>query len=153
MATAKIDVVGPQEYPIVADLYSQIFRPPRNAEFFRRRYLGRYNQLVLLATLEEKPVGFFCGFELKPSVYFSWLYGVQPECRRMGIASQLMDAVEGWVRQHGYASIRLECHNQHRPMLHMCIDRAYDVVGMRWDPDRGENLVLFEKGLGGEDAE
>jgi hypothetical protein len=38
-------------------------------------------------------------------------------------------------------------------MLHMCIDRAYDVVGMRWDPDRGENLVLFEKGLGGEDAE
>src|SRR6186997_118670 len=80
MATAKIDIVGPQEYPIVADLYSQIFRPPKTAEFFRRRFLGRYHGLVLLASLEGRPVGFFCGFELKPSVFFSWLYGVQPEC-------------------------------------------------------------------------
>jgi len=23
----------------------------------------------------------------------------------------------------------------------------YDIVGIRWDPDRGDNLVIFEKSL------
>ena len=98
--------------------------------------------------LDERPVGFFLGFELKPSVFFSWLYGVLPEFRRKAIASQLMDAVHAWAKQNDYESIRFECHNQHRPMLHLAIARMYDIVGIRWDPDRGDNLVIFEKVLG-----
>ena len=58
-----------------------------------------------------------------------------------------MDAVHSWAKQHEYESIRFECHNQHRPMLHLAIDLGYDIVGMRWDADRGENLVIFEKNL------
>jgi hypothetical protein len=58
-----------------------------------------------------------------------------------------MDAVHSWAKQNEYASIRFECHNQHRPMLHMAIALGYDIVGIRWDPDRGDNLVIFEKAL------
>lgn len=147
MANAKIDVVGPGDLDTIARLYGQIYRPARGIEFFRRRYLGRYNPLMMLATLENQPVGFYCGFELKPNVFFSWLYGVIPDCRRMGIASQLMEAVHSWVAQHEYGVIRFECHNQHRPMLHLAIANGYDVVGIRWDSDRNENLVIFEKVL------
>ena len=32
-------------------------------------------------------------------------------------------------------------------MLHLAIALGYDIVGIRWDPDRGDNLVLFEKSL------
>jgi hypothetical protein len=32
-------------------------------------------------------------------------------------------------------------------MLHLAIAKEYDIVGMRWDPDRGDNLVIFEKVL------
>ena len=145
MANAKIDVVGPGDLDTIAKLYGQVYRPVRPIEFFRRRFLGRYNPLMMLASLDNQPVGFYCGFELKPSSFFSWLYGVTPEARRMGIASQLMDAVQSWVLQHEYASIRFECHNQHRPMLHLAIAHGYDVVGIRWDGDRNENLVIFEK--------
>lgn len=147
MATAKIDIVGQSEIPLVVDLYGQIFRPAHEAEFFRRRFLGRYNSLVMLASLDERPVGFFLGFELKPSTYFSWLFGVLPEFRRVGVASQLMDAMHQWVAEHDYSTIRMECQNQHRPMLHMAIQLGYDVVGIRWDPDRGHNLVIFERAL------
>ena len=149
MANAKIDIVGASEVPLLADLYGQIFRPTKNAEFFRRRFMGRYNVLTLIASLDERPVGFFAGFELKPTVYFAWLYGVLVEFRRQGIASQLMDAVHVWAVEHDYDAIRLECHNQHRPMLHMTIGQQYDIVGIRWDPDRGDNLVIFEKQLSG----
>lgn len=153
MANAHIDIVGPQEIPLIADLYKHVYRPAREADFFRRRFLGRYNPLMMIASLDERPVGFYVGFELKPTVYFSWLIGVLPDFRRSGVASQMLDAAHAWVEQHGYTSIRFECQNQHRPMLHMAIAGGYDVVGIRWDPDRNANLVIFEKVLSGEVAE
>jgi GNAT superfamily N-acetyltransferase len=147
MADATIDVVGMDELPLIVDLYNQIFRPTRPIESFRRRYLGRYNVLQLVARVGDKPIGFFLGFELKPDVFFAWFYGVLADARRSGIGSQLMEAAQSWAAQHEYETIRLECHNQHRPMLHLAIVLGYDIVGMRWDADRGENLVIFEKNL------
>jgi len=151
VADARVDVVGVGDLPLIADLYSRVFRPGRDAEFFRRRFLGRYNTLLLVASLEEHPVGFATGFELKPGVFFAWLYGVVPECRRMGIATQLMAAMHAWAAEHGYATMRFECHNQHRPMLHLAIAQEYDIVGIRWDADRSSNLVIFEKLLATEE--
>ncbi len=148
MADATIDIVGPEDLEEIVKLFNQIFRPTRDVEFFNRRYLGRHNVLQMVARIEDRPVGFFLGFELKPSVFFAWFYGVLPDFRRQSIASQLMEAVHEWAREHGYESIRFECHNQHRPMLHLGIALGYDILGIRWDPDRGANLVLFEKTLG-----
>ena len=147
MADATIDVVDLDELPLIVDLYNQIFRPPRTVESFRRRYRGRYNILQMVARVGDRPVGFFLGFELKPDTMFAWFYGVLPEFRRSGIGSQLMEAAQSWAAQHEYEVIRLECHNQHRPMLHLAIDLGYDIVGIRWDADRGANLVIFEKNL------
>lgn len=147
MTDASVDLAGPEDMPVIVDLYNQIFRPPRDLESFKRRFRGRYNILRLIARIGNEPVGFFIGFELKPSVYFAWFYGVLPEYRRLGIASQLMEAVHEWSSQNDYDSVRFECHNQHRPMLHLAIAKEYDIVGIRWDPDRGDNLVIFEKVL------
>lgn len=147
MADATVDIVGPDELPVIVQLYNQIFRPLRDAESFHLRYRGRHNIVQFVARIDDRPVGFAIGFELKPGVFFSWFYGVIPECRRQGIASQLMEAVHGWATENQYESIRFECHNQHRPMLHLAIANGYDIVGIRWDPDRGANLVLFQKSL------
>src|SRR5213075_2333956 len=91
MADAIIEMVGPEDIPIIAQLYNQIFRPPRDVEAFHRRFRGRYNVLQLVARMQNRPVGFFLGFELKPTVYFAWFYGVLPDYRRTGIASQMME--------------------------------------------------------------
>ena len=147
MADAVIDAVDQDDLPLIVDLYNQVYRPARTVEAFRRRYLGRYNVLQLVARLNDQPVGFFMGFELKPDVFFAWFYGVLPDARRLGVGSQLIRAAEGWAQEHSYEVIRLECHNQHRPMLHLAIQLGYDIVGMRWNPERAENLVLFEKAL------
>ncbi|GIW79636.1 MAG: N-acetyltransferase [Gemmatales bacterium] len=147
MADAIIDVVGLEDLQIIVDLYNQIYRPPRDEESFRRRYRGRYNILQLVARMGDEPVGFFLGFEQKPNVFYAWFYGVLPGYRRQGIATQLMEAVHAWAREHHYETIRFECHNQHRPMLHLAISMQYDIVGLRWDTDRLDNLVIFEKNL------
>jgi GNAT superfamily N-acetyltransferase len=147
MADAEVVIVGPGELPLVADLYNDIFRPPKEVEFFRRRFQGRYNSLILIANLDGRPVGFSTGFELKPNVFFSWLTGVHADFRRTGVATQLHEAQVAWAAEHGYEYIRMECHNTHRAILHMAIEMNFNIVGVRWDQDRGDNLLIFEKTL------
>lgn len=145
MATAKIDIVGMGELPLIAEMYRQVYQPARDVAYFQRRFQGRHNPLLLVASVEERPVGFYIGFELKPSTFFGWLCGVLPEDRRQGIASQLLEALQAWAATHEYEYVRFECHNQTRPMLHMAIAHGYDIVGVRWDTERTSNLVIFEK--------
>lgn len=147
MEHRKIEVLGLGDLPLIADLYNQVYKPGRKLHFFKRRFLGRYNPVIMTAVVGSDPVGFFLGFELKPTVFYEWLYGVLPEYRRAGVATQLMEASNAWAKQHDYLSSRLECHNQHRAMLHTAIKNGYDILGIRWDPDRHANLVIFEKEL------
>lgn len=147
MADTEIVIVGPGEIPLITQLYNDVFRPARDEGFFQRRLRGRYNTLLLVANLEKRPVGFCAGFELKPNTYFNWLVGVSPDCRRMGIASQLIEAQSAWAAEHNYAKVRFECHNKHRVILKFAMAHEYDIVGLRWDADRGDNLVILEKQL------
>ncbi|MCA9309619.1 MAG: GNAT family N-acetyltransferase [Phycisphaerales bacterium] len=148
MADAIIDRIDPTDLELVTHLYNQLFRPERSEDWIARRLKGRHNILVQVASIDKDAVGFSVGMELKPSVHFSWICGVVPEMRRTGIATQLMRAAEDWARVEGYASMRFECSNQVRGFLHFGIANGYDIVGIRWDPDRLMNLIIFEKLLG-----
>lgn len=148
MANITIDRIDPKDLSLVTHLYNALFRPQRSEEWIRRRMRGRYNVLILVARTGNDAVGFYAGMELKPSVHFAWMVGVVPELRRAGIATQLMHAAEDWARTEGYKSLRFECENQIRPFLHFGIADGYDIVGIRWDPDRLTNLVIFEKMIG-----
>ena len=147
MAEAKIIAVGPAEIGLITELYNHVFNPDQQEEFFRRRFQGRHNVSMLVALLDEKPVGFIVGFEMMPSTYFSWLCGVVPDSRRLGVGTQLMQAQEGLAKEHHYNLLRFECQNQHRPMLHVAISEGYDLVGIRWETPTASNVVIFEKEL------
>ncbi len=147
MTDIQVVIVDKEELPVIADLYNEIFRPPHNVAFFNRRFIGRHNPLMLLATLDGHPVGFATGFELKPNAFFSWLTGVHPDYRRRGIATAIHEAQAVWASEHGYHYIRMECHNAHRPILHLAIAMGFNIIGLRWDADRSDNLIVFEKSL------
>lgn len=147
MADAVIDRINPADLGLITHLYNQIFRPERSEEDLRRRLRGRHNILVQVARVKNDVVGFYAGMELKPSVHFAWMCGVVSEMRRAGIATQLMHAAEDWSRSEGYQTLRFECDNKIRPMLHFGIANGYDIVGIRWDQDRMSNLIIFEKVL------
>lgn len=147
MANAKIVVVGPGEVGLICDLNNHVFNPPQTEAYFRRRFQGRHNVSMMVALMDERPCGFIVGFELMPSTFFCWLCGVLPDARRMGIATQLMQAQQAWAADHDYLMIRFECQNQHRPMLHVAITEGYDLVGIRWDTASASNVVIFEKEL------
>jgi GNAT superfamily N-acetyltransferase len=147
MADVIIDLLAPDDVSAIVSLYNQIFRPPRDEEHFQRRYLGRHNIMQMVARQEKRPVGFVIGFELKPRVLFMWFLGVLPAARRQGVASQLLDAFHSWARGNEYEVIRCECFNRQRDMLHLALENDYDIVGIRYDHDHGDNLVLLQKTL------
>ena len=150
MADATIDRINPTDLDLVTHLYNSMFRPEQSAEWIARRLEGRMKPLVQVARIENDAVGFYVGYELKPSTHYTWLVGVVPEMRRAGIASQLMHAAEDWSQSEGYKYMRFECDNRIRAFLHFGISADFDIVGIRWDMDRLANLVIFERVIEGE---
>src|SRR3954453_224554 len=102
MADVIVDLLAPEDLEEIVRLYNQIYRPPREAEDFTRRYQGRRDVVQMVARIQERPVGFALGFELKPRVLFLWFLGVLSGHRRQGVASQLFDALHSWCRQNDY---------------------------------------------------
>ena len=147
MAQADIIIADERMIPQAVELYNCVFRHRHELDFFKRRFMGRYNVLTLLAMMDERPVGFCIGFELKPGMFYNWLGGVLPEVRRHGVARQLHDAEQAWAKDHGYEYIRCECLNHQREFIHFAIDVGYDIAGIRWDSTHADNLVVFEKSV------
>ena len=147
MAQAEIIIADDKLLPMAVDLYNSMFRPKREADFFKRRFMGRYNILTLLAKMDDKPVGFWVGFELKPQMFYHWLGGVVADIRRHGVARQLHEAQCAWAKDHGYEYVRCECMNHQREFVHFAVTMGYDIVGIRWDSTHADNLVVFEKTL------
>lgn len=153
MANADIVLLGPGELPLIEDMFNQVFRPGRDRSYFERRLKGRYNSLILLAQVQKRPAGFALGYEIKPSTFYCWLLGILPEYRQAGIASQLMEAMAAWAREHAYRVLRFECYNRHRPMLRLAIKQNFDVVGVRFDTEEGANLITMEQVISEQDDE
>lgn len=103
--------------------------------------------LVMLASLDNRPIGFCIGFELKPLVFYTWLIGVHADFRRKGIGRQLLESQNEWAKNHNYEFCRFEALNRHRAMVQMAIGFAYDIVGTRWDSSHSDLLIQFEKPL------
>jgi GNAT superfamily N-acetyltransferase len=151
MADAVIDRINPADLGLITHLYNTVFRPTLTEDELKTRLRGRHNLLAQVARIGNDAVGFLLGVELRPDTHFVWTCGVVPQMRRAGIATQLMHAAEDWARTEGYRILRFECENSIRPFLHFGIANDYDIVGIRWDSERMQNVVIFEKQL--QDAE
>jgi ribosomal protein S18 acetylase RimI-like enzyme len=88
VAQADIIIADDKLLPQAVDVYNTCFRPKREVDFFKRRFMGRYNALTLIARMDDKPVGFWVGFELKPGMFYHWLGAVVSDVRRHGIGRQ-----------------------------------------------------------------
>lgn len=144
----SIDLIDPKDVGTIAHLHNEIFRPERTPERIARRLDGRKNVLVLAANHKNDAIGFYVGFELKPATHFAWMVGVRQDWRRQQVASRLMEYAANWAARQGHNTMRFECHNGHRAILHFGISAGYEIVGLRWDLDSGQNLVIFEKIIG-----
>ena len=100
------------------------------------------NHLCLVALDGERIVGFKLGHS-RQGTYYSWLGGVEPEYRGLGIGSLLMKSMKDWCRSHGYAQIQTKSMNQFPDMIRLNLKHGFDVIGVETEPT-GELKILMK---------
>ena len=129
----------------VVTLSKQIpeFIDPHAAEEYHKRLDG-VPHLILIATVENEIAGFKVGYERDGSFY-SWMGGVLPRFRKMGIAQQLADFQENWAKREAYTTITFKTRNHHKGMLIFAIKNGFQIVGFKEKEKVETHRILLRK--------
>jgi len=139
--------IAPSDVATAVALSEQIpeFINPAGADVYAARLNG-VPHLILVAFDGVVPVGFKVGYGCD-GYFYSWLGGVLPAYRRLGIALRLAEAQEDWARQQGYPRIVFKTRNPHKKMLLFAIGRGFDIVGFKPKDTVDTHRILLEKAL------
>ena len=151
MAQADIDIADDKLLPRAVEVYNTIFRPKREVDFFKRRFMG-----ALQHRSRSSP-----GWTTSPLLASGWVSSSSPgmfyhsawsgssRCspawRRSPIAGCPAGLGQGsWIRIH---PVRIRMNHQ-REFIHFAVNMGYDIVGIRWDSTRTRTISSsFEKNL------
>ena len=82
------------------------------------------------------------------SEFYSWLGGVLPEYRGLGVAVKLMTTQHEWCQRQGYLRIGTKTQNRFKEMLMLNIKNGFEIIGT--DPtDKDGMKILMEKKING----
>lgn len=131
------------------DIHQQI--PEFDKPYSESEYQLRLNNkpiLIMFIKVEGELAGFKLGYELSGSTFYSWLGGVIPEYRNLGLAQHLLQAQESWARESGYQYIEVKTLNRFSSMLAMLTASRYQITKMTQATDRIENnKINLQKSL------
>lgn len=133
-----------------AILVSQQISEFENA-YPKSEYENRLNDvqhLILTAYLSEKPVGFKIGYEtLTKKNFYSWMGGVLPKYRQLGITKKLKEYQVQWAIKTGYQRILVKTRRKHTAMIKLLQKYGFLQIGIiPYNPDE-ETRILYEKKL------
>lgn len=121
--------IHPSSIPTVVQLSQQIpeLVHPYPASIYEER-LKEVPCLILVAFDNKKAVAFKVGYERElDGSFYSWMGGVLPDYRRMGIARALAAVQEEWAKKQGYNAITFKTRNRLKAMLTFSINNGFDI--------------------------
>lgn len=123
------------------------FKSPYEAEDYRLRL--QKPSLILVALVDEELAGFKVGYDRRtaPQEFYSWMGGILPQFRELGIASKLAEAQEVWALEKGYTSIIFKTRNSHRAMLQFAISRDFNFVSVEEHDKIEDNRIWMRKSI------
>ncbi len=144
MRRIQIREASALEVIAIADMVPELGKTPREDVY--RDTMGDKPQLLLLAEVDGKPAGFKVGYE-RDGYWYSWLGGVHPDFRRMGIARLLADRQDEWARSQGYSHITFKTINRLRGMLKFGIDRGFNIIKVDEELEDAEHRIWLRREL------
>ena len=98
---------------------------------------------VFAARKEDRLCGFKIGYAVTSHRYNSWLGGVDPGYRRLGIAAALMQQQHDWVFANGFEVIETEVLQLNHPMQQLNESAGFNAAGVRFD--KPEARIIYRK--------
>ena len=87
---------------------------------------------ILIAHIQDEPIACKLGYDrFQGGSFYSWLGGVLPAYRKLGIAKALARQQETFATSKGYASIRLKTQNRHKAMLLFAIKNGFELDNIK----------------------
>jgi ribosomal protein S18 acetylase RimI-like enzyme len=147
-ATVHIEAVGPNYYGLLAELASETVVPTTEAQI--DAVLSAPDPLALVAFVDDQPVGFKAGRARDGGrrYYLSFMGGVLPGYRGMGIATELARRQLRTVAGMGYTTVGYYTKHDNVPMLRMALGLGFDIVGLQFKPREKIALVILEREIG-----
>lgn len=111
-------------------MHQQIPEFPGKAslDFYEDRLKHRL-YLALVAEKEGELIGFKVGYQSDtPDRFYSWMGGVRPEFRKLGVADALADFQEKWAVEHGFTSIFFKTRNRFPGMIAFGLKRGFKIL-------------------------
>ena len=108
------------------------------------------NVVTIIAMQETKLVGYKIGYDIGEHQFYSWLGGVDEECRKCGVGARLMEEQHKYLKAKGYVSVQTKTMNKWRNMLILNIKYGFDVIETYTD-EKGMHKIILEKNLIKED--
>ena len=103
--------------------------------------------LALLSFVEGELAGFKLGYALDDTTFYSWLGGVLPDFRNLGLAKSMLLAQEAWAKSQGYEVMEVKTMNRYAAMLTMLVSNGYQVIALATNDDIKLNKMTLRKHL------
>ena len=138
---ASVVEVDRSALEVVSWLNETIFEEERVINTFDREDL-----MILLAVVDEEPVGFKIGYRENRFVYYSAKGGVLPEYRRQGLARKLLYEMMSRARARGYIRFAFDTFpNRHAGMTILGLQEGFRVVKADFNKTYKDWRLRFEK--------
>ncbi|CAF3365526.1 unnamed protein product [Rotaria sp. Silwood2] len=102
--------------------------------------------LILVAYIDNQPVGYLTGYERYSSFYI-WIAGVFPNHRRQGILVQLMNRTKQWAMKEKCNSLTIKTHNSFKSMLLFLISHDFKLIDIDKRQSVDTHRLILEKQL------
>lgn len=107
------------------------FDPLLESDYYEGKIKDKAH-VILLAKIGDATVGCKVGYHKhKDGSLYSWLGGVLPEYRQLGVAKALADEMEVWALNKGYSKIRFKTLNRHKAMLAFSLKNGFDIFNVK----------------------
>lgn len=107
------------------------FDPLLSTDHYLERMANK-TQLIVIATVNGNLAGCKVAYNRHDDgTLYSWLGGVIPEFRKLGLAKRMADFQEKWALKNGFDAIRFKTLNRHKAMLTFAINNGFLIYNVK----------------------
>lgn len=99
----------------------------------KERLEAKKKPLLLVALVDGNLAGYKLGYELDDRTYYSWLGGVSPQWRKLGIAHALMERQHRWAYDYGFERMQTKTKNEFVEMLTLNLKAGFQIKAVQED--------------------
>lgn len=123
------------------------FDAPYDKNYFAKRYQGK-KHLILAAYYGKELAGYLVAYDRdNDGSFYCWMAGVDPEFRRKGILTSLMNYLVDWTKTQGYQKIKITTRNRRRAMLSYLVKQGFYFTGVEEREKIEDFRIFLEKTL------